>query len=46
MEESSMKKIMFLPLLSIPSGHHQVADALIEHIKGIMPTALCKKVDL
>ncbi|MHC2206524.1 processive 1,2-diacylglycerol beta-glucosyltransferase [Paenibacillus sp. PvR052] len=41
-----MKKIMLMPFLSISSGHHQVAEALIEHIQGVMASVLCNKVDI
>ncbi len=41
-----MKKILFLPLLNISSGHQQAADALIEIIHRIDPSIYCEKVDL
>ncbi|WP_035710556.1 MGDG synthase family glycosyltransferase [Salibacterium aidingense] len=41
-----MKKLLFLPFLQIPSGHHQVADALIDGIKDINPSIQCKKIDI
>lgn len=41
-----MKKILFLPLLRMQSGHHQVADALIDMIKKRTPNFVIKKVDL
>lgn len=28
-----MKKILFMPLLRMSSGHHQVADSIIEILK-------------
>ncbi len=38
-----MKKVLFLPLLRMPSGHHQVADTIAEYLgEGIE----CKKIDL
>ncbi|WP_053220155.1 MGDG synthase family glycosyltransferase [Virgibacillus senegalensis] len=40
-----MKKLLFLPFLQLPSGHHQVADTLIEHIQEIDSQFVCKKVD-
>lgn len=40
-----MKKILFLPLFQMPSGHHQVADALIDSIKSSEEEIECKKVD-
>lgn len=41
-----MKKILFLPFLQIPSGHHQVAHALIDQIEKQNPNVDCKKIDL
>ncbi|MCF6136635.1 MGDG synthase family glycosyltransferase [Pseudalkalibacillus berkeleyi] len=40
-----MKKILFLPLFQMPSGHHQVADALIDSINSSEEEIECKKVD-
>lgn len=40
-----MRKILFLPFLQIPTGHHQVADALAHSLqKRLLATSL-KKVD-
>ncbi|WP_102028082.1 MGDG synthase family glycosyltransferase [Salirhabdus sp. Marseille-P4669] len=41
-----MKKVLFLPFLQIPSGHHQVADALIDGIKRLDSSIVTEKVDL
>lgn len=42
-----MKKILIFPLLnSMPSGHHQVADAFSEYVAGDSFEVECKKVDL
>ncbi|MGI2326901.1 MGDG synthase family glycosyltransferase [Planococcus sp. YIM B11945] len=42
-----MKKIVFFPLLnSMPSGHHQVADALCEVLSNGKGDIECKKIDL
>lgn len=41
-----MKKILFLPLLQLRSGHHQVADALMDSIQKYSNSTICKKVDL
>lgn len=41
-----MKKILFLPLLRMQSGHHQVADALIDMLKKHTKDLVTKKVDL
>lgn len=40
-----MKRILFLPLLQMPSGHHQVADALIRSLKKRQANIVCRKVD-
>lgn len=40
-----MKRILFLPLLQMPSGHHQVANALIRSLKKREPGINCRKVD-
>lgn len=41
-----MYKALFFPLLSIPSGHHQSADALIERLQKRDSNIHCKKIDL
>ncbi|MEH7116458.1 galactosyldiacylglycerol synthase [Neobacillus vireti] len=41
-----MKKILFLPLLQMQSGHHQVADALMDLIKTHTNNLIVKKIDL
>lgn len=41
-----MKKILFLPLLQMQSGHHQVADALIDMMKTRTEDIILKKIDL
>lgn len=41
-----MKRVLFLPFLQIPSGHHQVADSLIEGLRMIDPSIQCDKVDI
>lgn len=41
-----MKKILFLPLLRMQSGHHQVADALIDMLHARINGVICKKIDL
>jgi processive 1,2-diacylglycerol beta-glucosyltransferase len=44
--EKLTKSILFLPFLQIPSGHHQVANALIDEILQIQPQLRCDKVDI
>lgn len=39
-------KILFLPLFRMPSGHHRVADALMDTIQRRTKKIECKKVDL
>ncbi|MCJ1907986.1 MGDG synthase family glycosyltransferase [Planococcus ruber] len=42
-----MKKVLIFPLLnSMPSGHHQVAEAMSEFIRDHTGEVECKKVDL
>ncbi|MBM7583743.1 UDP-N-acetylglucosamine:LPS N-acetylglucosamine transferase [Bacillus pakistanensis] len=41
-----MKKILFFPLLRMPSGHHQVADAISGYLKSRNSEIICKKIDL
>ena len=41
-----MKKILFLPLLRMQSGHHQVAEALMDMIKNHTNGITIKKIDL
>lgn len=38
-------KILFLPFLQMPSGHHTVADALIRSLERRINNLQCKKVD-
>jgi processive 1,2-diacylglycerol beta-glucosyltransferase len=40
-----MKRVLFLPLLQMPSGHHQVADALIRSLEKRVEGISCRKVD-
>ncbi|WP_221565425.1 glycosyltransferase [Alkalihalobacillus sp. TS-13] len=39
-------KILILPLLQFPSGHHQTADAISAYLKEIDPSITIKKVDI
>lgn len=41
-----MKKILILPFLQMPSGHHQVADAIHAYFKEIGESVEIKKVDI
>ncbi|UAC49827.1 hypothetical protein K6959_08670 [Bacillus aquiflavi] len=41
-----MRKILILPFLQMPSGHHQVADALSTYLKAIDNRLEIKKVDI
>lgn len=40
------KTILFLPFLQIPSGHHQVAKALMDGIREIEPHIHCEVIDI
>ncbi|ETI65929.1 MGDG synthase family glycosyltransferase [Neobacillus vireti] len=41
-----MKKILFLPLLQMQSGHHQVAEAIMDLLKNHTDDVIFKKIDL
>jgi UDP-N-acetylglucosamine:LPS N-acetylglucosamine transferase len=41
-----MKKILFMPLLRMSSGHHQVADSMIESLKEGKLRCECEKIEL
>lgn len=41
-----MFKVLFLPLLQIPSGHHHVADNIKEHLQRSSKVFHCEKVDI
>ncbi len=38
-------KILFLPFLQMPTGHHTVADALIRSLENRIDNVECKKID-
>ncbi|WP_242281020.1 glycosyltransferase [Bacillus cereus group sp. BfR-BA-01347] len=42
----TQKNVLFLPFLQIPSGHHQVANALMEGIQKDQFNIKCDKVDI
>ncbi|MFD1361661.1 MGDG synthase family glycosyltransferase [Lentibacillus salinarum] len=39
-------KALFLPFMQIPTGHHHVADALIDDIQSFHQNIVCDKVDI
>ncbi|WP_210366833.1 UDP-glucuronosyltransferase [Bacillus sp. REN3] len=41
-----MKKILILPFLQMPSGHHTAAEALRSYLKTINPALEIKKMDI
>lgn len=41
-----MKKVLFLPLMQMQSGHHKVADALMDILKKYTTDLRLKKIDL
>ncbi|WP_026584319.1 MGDG synthase family glycosyltransferase [Bacillus sp. J33] len=41
-----MKKILILPFLQIPTGHHQVAEAIRSYLKELDESVEVKKVDI
>ncbi|MUK89091.1 UDP-glucuronosyltransferase [Ornithinibacillus sp. L9] len=47
MEPSTTKKeALFLPFMQIPTGHHHVADAIMEDLKNYTGSIRCNKVDI
>ncbi|MGF9888929.1 glycosyltransferase [Priestia megaterium] len=40
-----MRKVLFLPLFQMPSGHHQVADAVMDAIMERFSHVICQKID-
>ncbi|WP_191559361.1 MGDG synthase family glycosyltransferase [Metabacillus idriensis] len=40
-----MKKVLFLPLFTMNSGHHQAASALMEAFSRENPSIICEKID-
>ncbi|WP_164668113.1 MGDG synthase family glycosyltransferase [Virgibacillus doumboii] len=40
------KKALFLPFMQIPTGHHHVADALIQEMQQAREDMICDKVDI
>lgn len=41
-----LKKVLFLPLMRLQSGHHQVAEALMDMLKKHTDGITLKKIDL
>jgi processive 1,2-diacylglycerol beta-glucosyltransferase len=41
-----MKKVLFLPFLNIPSGHHQAADSIAEELTRLDPAISTEKIEL
>lgn len=41
-----MRKVLLMPFLRLPSGHHQVASALSAWLKRCDPSLICEQVDL
>lgn len=41
-----MKKVLFLPLLQLSSGHHQAAESVAATLTSISHGTVCKKIDL
>ncbi|WP_019155810.1 MGDG synthase family glycosyltransferase [Robertmurraya massiliosenegalensis] len=44
--KNSKKTVLFLPFLQIASGHHQVANALMDRLQKLDPTLKCEKRDI
>lgn len=45
LERGKTLKILFLPFMKMPTGHHTVADALIRSLEGRISNLVCKKID-
>lgn len=41
-----MRRVLFMPFLQISSGHHHVADGIMEYLKGLEEEFECEKVDI
>ncbi|MGM1050690.1 MAG: MGDG synthase family glycosyltransferase [Bacillota bacterium] len=41
-----MKKVLIMPILTMPSGHHQVADTITECIQYTDSSIVCEKIDI
>ncbi|WP_047984523.1 MGDG synthase family glycosyltransferase [Ornithinibacillus californiensis] len=46
MEQQSKDEALFLPFMQIPTGHHHVADAVMEELNRAVKTINCEKVDI
>lgn len=42
----NVKKVLIMPFLTMPSGHHQVADALTEYIQHTDSSIICEKIEI
>ncbi|WP_102347502.1 MGDG synthase family glycosyltransferase [Bacillus sp. Marseille-P3661] len=46
MDKALKSKVLFLPFLQIPSGHHKVAESIMEGLYEIEPNLNCEKVEI
>ncbi|MEN2768527.1 MGDG synthase family glycosyltransferase [Ornithinibacillus xuwenensis] len=46
MDTKPKDEALFLPFMQIPTGHHHVADAVIEELQLAIETFNCEKVDI
>ncbi len=46
MGTTSKKEALLLPFMQIPTGHHHVADAIMEELQLAIQTMNCEKVDI
>lgn len=46
MATPTKKDALFLPFMQIPTGHHHVADAVMEELQHAIQTINCEKVDI
>ncbi|WP_047980817.1 MGDG synthase family glycosyltransferase [Ornithinibacillus contaminans] len=46
MEANHKDEALFLPFMQIPTGHHHVADAVMEELQDTIQSFHCEKVDI
>ncbi|UJL45321.1 UDP-glucuronosyltransferase [Virgibacillus sp. NKC19-16] len=43
---NKQRDVLFLPFMQIPTGHHHVADALMDNLQQLNQNMKCQKVDI
>ncbi|SHG85513.1 MGDG synthase family glycosyltransferase [Ornithinibacillus halophilus] len=46
MQENPTREALFLPFMQIPTGHHHVADTLMEYVQKTDHPLNCRKIDI